>query len=173
MSNAFENAKKRLVDIKLEMAQIEEFLALYRRFDPLLAEATGLIEPATDVGEPVKEAGPTAPEGFSSPQEAAQEFQRRTTPEARLEQMVSFVQTIIRKEGRPMNAPQIVRAMEENGVGVPAGDKNRFVAAIISRYRAQFVRTGSNEFWLRGAPLASPKPIVWYEPDEVHYSDAV
>lgn len=155
MSKAYENAQKRLVELRLEIIQIEQFLEIYRRFEPFQNE-----HPA-----PLVES--------NSPEDTTNEVKRRTTAQAKIEHMALLIENFIKEAGRPLKADQIAEEFEKRGVTIPAADKRRFVTAVIWRNNANFIRTGSNAFWLKGERMPNGTTPICYEPEEVYYAEAV
>jgi hypothetical protein len=140
MSNAIENARKRLAELKEEIAEIERFLQLWERF-----EAGTNADHLQNV--PGKEPLPVDNSGG----------RRRRIQGARPDEVAFHMERVIRDRGEPMSRSEIVKALEARDILIPALDKSRYVGTIAWRNKATFKNIEGRGYWLCNEPLPAPR----------------
>jgi hypothetical protein len=68
-------------------------------------------------------------------------------------EIVAIIERIIREAGRPLTRGEIVEALEQRDVHIPAEDKQRYIGTIAWRHKSVFGNVGGLGYWLTGEPL--------------------
>lgn len=154
MTNAIENARKRLEEIRREASEIERFLDMYARFDV-----------GTD-GEHIELPKSGASGNLSTdnlPVENGGKRRQRTRG-ARPDEIALIMERVIRERGQPLTRGQIVEALEVRDVKIPAVDKSRYIGTIAWRHKSIFVNIEGQGYWLRNEPAVRTAAEVFGPP---------
>ncbi len=152
MANAIENARKRLAELRQEVAEIERFLEMYEAFDT----GTGMDHSELHTAQTnAKIAGNISTELNSQVvdkivDKIAGKRRRRTTRPA---EIVQIAERVIRDAGRPLTRGEIVEALERRDVEIPATDKPRYIGTIAWRNKGTFRNIEGLGYWLTEEPL--------------------
>lgn len=136
-------ARKKILDLRLQISELERFLEIYER---LLADGS-----AIDGGNlsPLS----TDAEGNETPQMPVEKGRRKRGSGARPDQMADLMERIIREVGRPMTRGEIVVALEKRDVLIPYEDKPRYLGTIAWRNKGRFLNVEGRGYWLRDEPI--------------------
>jgi hypothetical protein len=134
-------AKKRLLAIKVEMAEIEQFIRMY---EALSAGKVG-GEVGVNVGDLDEKLSPTIRavdngDNFSG---------RRDRMGSKPGELARLMERLIRETGRPMTRGEIVAAFERRDVEIPGKDKARYLGTIAWRHKGTFVNIEGRGYFLR------------------------
>lgn len=141
MSKAIENARKRVMELKRQLAELERFIQMYEELDA-----------GTDADQTDMRAGHLNwalignKPGDNFPRE-------RRRKRGRPAEIVAIIERIIRDAGRPLTRGEIVEALEQRDVHIPAEDKQRYIGTIAWRYKSVFGNVGGLGYWLTCEPL--------------------
>lgn len=157
MSNAIENARKRLAEFKRHVSELERFIQMYEE-----------LEGGTDADQSDTHAGHLngALIGNKSvdnvPRHVDNVSRERRRKRGRPAEIVAIIERIIREAGRPLTRGEIVEALEQRDVHIPAEDKQRYIGTIAWRHKSVFGNVGGLGYWLTGEPLpkAMGLPLV-------------
>lgn len=134
MDAALANALKRQKELLAELEQIEQFLALHKRF-------------AAPESAPVKRKRVSRP--------------RKRMVRSRPDDFVSLMETALRRNSAPMTRGQLAAAVEHQGVRIPSADKAKYLGTILWRNSQKFENIEGKGYWLRGVPLpTTPKDMI-------------
>lgn len=120
MSDAYYNALKRKKELLEELAKVETFLELFPAFNRPKTEQIV----SSDVDSSVGNLG-----------ENPRADGRRIRPA----ELADIVERMIREIGHPMTRGEIVEALEQRDVILPAKDKARYVGTILWREGERFI----------------------------------
>lgn len=120
MSDAYYNALKRKRELQEELAKVETFLELFPTFSRPKTEQIV----SSDVDSSVGNLG-----------ENPRTDRRRIKPA----ELADIVERVIREKDHPMTRGEIVEALEQRDVILPAKDKARYVGTILWREGERFV----------------------------------
>lgn len=132
MDAAYENAIKRKTKLKQELAEIENFLKLFRRFSGATIEAAGSSEPQPMNGS------------------SESDLKRRTNPAEFADQAAA----VLEEAGKPMSRTALAEALEKKGVILPSEDKARYLGTILWRNQNRFTNINGKGYWLKGVENA-------------------
>jgi hypothetical protein len=150
VSNAIENARKRVIGLKRQLAELERFIQMYEELD---------------AGKEANQADTHAGHlnGALIGNNSGDNFPReRRRKRGRPAEIVAIIERIIREAGRPLTRGEIVEALELRDVHIPAEDKQRYIGTIAWRHKGAFENVGGLGYWLTGEPLpiAMGLPLV-------------
>ena len=141
MSNAIENARKQLIELKRQIAELEQFVQMYEE-----------LEGGTDADQSDTHAGHLS--GTLIGNKPVDNIPRgRRRKRGRPAEIVAIIQQIIREVGRPLTRGEIAEALEQRDVHIPAEDKQRYIGTIAWRHKSAFENVGGLGYWLTGEPL--------------------
>jgi hypothetical protein len=157
VSNAIENARKRLATLRNQVAELERFVQMYEELDG----GTDADQADTDVShlngafignKPVD----------NVPRHVDNVPRERRRKRGRPAEIVAIIERLIREAGRPLTRGEIVEALEQRDVHIPAEDKQRYIGTIAWRHKSVFGNVGGLGYWLTGEPLpkAMGLPLV-------------
>lgn len=150
MDRAVANALERKAVLQRELAEIEQFLVLYRRFSGETEAEQTETAPAP---APVDKSGGKAPQ-------IANPVRRRSSPV----QIAEMAERIVRDLNRPLNRTELVKELEDRDVAIASEDKANYLGTIIWRHaRDRLVNLGGKGYWLAN----EPNEDVGYDPDSL------
>lgn len=141
MPNAIDNARKRLAALRNQVSELERFVQMYEE-----------LKEGTDADKSDTYAGRLS--GTLIGNKPVDNFTReRRRKRGRPAEIVAIIQGIIREAGRPLTRGEIVEALEQRDVHIPAEDKQRYIGTIAWRHKSVFGNVGGLGYWLTGEPL--------------------
>jgi hypothetical protein len=157
MSTPLDNARKKLHELKLEIARIERFIREYAEFsDRTGVEQTAAYSPQTEGNLS------TEVSHVDNPRLARERIGPTPT------EIVGTMERMIREVGRPMTRGEIVEAFARRDIEIPAQDKSRYVGTLAWRHKSKFINVEGRGYWLRGEMIVGDKPQVMQDPPEEH-----
>src|SRR5205807_4316658 len=141
MTHAIENARKRLTELKRQIAELERFVQMYEELDAGTDADQSDIQAARLNGTLI---GNKLVDNVS---------RARRRKRGRPAEIVAIIERIIRDAGRPLTRGEIVEALEQRDVHIPAEDKQRYIGTIAWRHKSVFGNVGGLGYWLIGEPL--------------------
>lgn len=157
MPDATDIARRKIVALKKQIADLEAFIA---RYDDLMREAREIADAETDgiqfdvLGDDGgNEAGLTpVDKPVDKPVEKVSRPGRPRGKTGRPDEIAQHMERIIRAAGRPMTRGEIVKAFEARDLKIPYDDKGRYVGTIAWRHKGTFVNLPGQGYWLRDEP---------------------
>lgn len=143
MSSPLENAKKKLAQLKAEVARVERFINDFHEFAS--GTDTDRVEPLSLQNDEGK-----VSEKSVAPVDSVDKSRRGkgTRPDA----IAKMLENVIRDVGRPMIRSELVEALERRDVELAAADKPRYIGTIIWRHKGIFKHIEGRGYWLRSEP---------------------
>jgi hypothetical protein len=142
MDQALANALKEKKELQRRLAEIDEFLRLYRRFSDTDQGPDSEESPVENRAEPIHR-GPREP--IQGP--------TRKGPKA----VVDVSTGILQDAGQPLTRGELATELELRKVMLPGKDaesRARYVGTIMWRYRHdRFEHIPGKGYWLRGVPI--------------------
>lgn len=157
MPDATDIARRKIVALKKQIADLEAFIV---RYEDLMREALELArsenvpphaDPLVDVGGN-ETTPPSVDKSVDIPVENTVRPGRPRGKTGRPDEIALHMERIIREAGRPMTRGEIVKAFEVRDLKIPYDDKGRYVGTIAWRHKGTFVNIPGQGYWLRDEP---------------------
>jgi hypothetical protein len=135
------------MELRRELAEIDQFLALYRRYSGTDREDHGTHNNSNAVENsesPAIEGGPRKQRGRPA------DFGR-------------IMEGVLKDIRRPLQRGEFVVEVEDRGYTIPSEDKARYLGTILWRQRDRFVNIPDVGYWLKNEPCEA----VAYIPGDV------
>lgn len=142
MDAALTNALKRKAELERELAEVDMFIRAYHRFRSL-GGGTEATPAPVDIEKNSSDES-ARPPGFTPPK-----AKNRGLPAV----IADTVESVIRTRNEPMNRSELVDALEEAGIEMPAADKPRYIGTILWRHKDRFENIPGRGYWLVGLPV--------------------
>jgi hypothetical protein len=136
MPTPLENARRRLSEILAEAEEIEQFIAMYGRF-----EDDSESRPTDQSGA----VNPREPEPVDNGDNSAETGNSRLSPA----ELAQVIERIIGEIGRPMTRGDIVKTLELRGIDITAKDKPRYIGTLLWRNDGTFINIYGSGYWLK------------------------
>lgn len=167
MERAFANAIRRRSELRQDLAEVEQFLALYERFKGIDDPSQPSLYPRSLPTEHVQmedEAGTEAIQVLAGVEKNDGVSERRQKGLSRLE-LKPHIDRIIRDAGRPLTRGMLLNRLDRHGVVVGGeADRAKNMGTIMWRLRADFVNLTGYGYWLRDEPF----PEAGYDPNDLN-----
>lgn len=138
MPDAVTNALKRKAELESELNEIEQFLALHRKFSGEVVESAAPHEQSED---PIK--GDEVINRLMAASHISEKARGRPADFA------SVIYDLIDRAGVPMSRATIIEKIERRGVKIPSIDKERYISTILWRHRDRFVNLQNYGYWIK------------------------
>lgn len=133
--SVLKEATARLEALKIEIAELEQYIALHNK---LFSDARERVSrPAFQDDTPERAAGPRIV------------IRRRNNPA----QMADLAAEAILEAGKPMLRGELVDWIEARGVQIHSDDKPRYIGTILWRNDDRFENIEGRGYWLKGRPI--------------------
>lgn len=148
MDKAVLAALSRRDELAKEMAELDTFLAVYKRFGgETNAERR---ESDTHMSTPA-DTGSEASRGSHKVITATARVRKRTSPA----HIAAMAERVIREMERPMNRVDLVEALEERDVEIPSADKLNYLGTTLWRHaNDKLINLSGLGYWLRNLDYA-------------------
>lgn len=139
MDTAHSNALARKAELQRELAEVEQFLALYRKFESGKSSPRSspvMPQTGTEQDRALPDSIPTV-RYHTKPK-------RRGNPSA----IADAVEALLREADRPMTRGELADGLAERGITIPSEDKARYVGTVLWRDADRFVNLEGRGYWL-------------------------
>lgn len=147
------NALKRKKELQRELAEIEQFLALHRKYSGTKSEDVETDRPSASDDEALWQHYKTTAENMAAVRAMKAEVPSTAKVRGAPANFAEIAERIIKDEGHPMTRAELVSAIEARGVPIPSSDKPRYIGTILWRNQDKFENIEGAGYWLRGQPL--------------------
>ncbi len=154
MPNPADVARERIFVIKAELAELEQFLAIYYRLSDSETPSIALSAQLLEVPKPAESKGNVAPQNGTTKSVDKPRVKRSGI---RPGDVAEHMARIIREVGLPMTRGDLVEALERRDIHIPYEDKGRYIGTIAWRHKGTFESIEGKGYWLRGEQM--PKSL--------------
>jgi hypothetical protein len=148
MDQAVSKALKEKEELQKRLAEIEQFLRLYREF----SEATQSDNKEKPSVDKLNESTQINDKSLTSRPKIPRVKMRPRGPR----HVVSFSRGILQDIGEPLTRGELVSELETKNVLLPGADKEsraRYVGTILWRHPKEFEHIPGRGYWLKGEPI--------------------